>query len=403
MSEKVVILVFVGSYLPGFKGGGPIRSIANLVELLGDEFDFRIITYDRDHGVNTPYVGITLDAWCTVGKAQVYYASKVSFRPHAMVQLINSVGHNAIYLNSVFSFNFSIKPLLLRRLRLVSNVRTIVAPRGEFSQGALILKKLKKRLYLKLAQTIGLYSNILWQASSTFEKADIRNTIPDLSDESVVVAPNLTSYLKDFFNTTKHTKRPGILDIAFLSRISPKKNLDGALSMLKGMQGDITFNIFGPPEDQIYMQKCQKICSSLNKNIKVVFHGAVDHSRVQEIFSSNHLFFFPTHGENFGHVILESLLAGCPVLLSDQTPWRNLVSHGIGWDVPLDNPDKFRAALKLCLDMDNEEFTSISQRAEEYGKSRSKDPEALEHNRALFLAAYNNRKINTNLHLQEGS
>src|SRR6266568_4555703 len=97
------ILIFSAGYLPGYRWGGPIRSIANLVELLGDEFDFKIITYDHDLGMNEPYAGIAPGTWCKVGKAEVYYASKASLRLPAMVRIINSIGHDVLYLNSFFS------------------------------------------------------------------------------------------------------------------------------------------------------------------------------------------------------------------------------------------------------------------------------------------------------------
>jgi len=42
------ILCFVAYYPPGYKSGGPVRTIANMVEHLGDELDFRIVTRDRD-------------------------------------------------------------------------------------------------------------------------------------------------------------------------------------------------------------------------------------------------------------------------------------------------------------------------------------------------------------------
>ena len=48
MDHKPVILVFLGNYLPGFKSGGPLRTIVNLVDNLSDEFEFLIITSDRD-------------------------------------------------------------------------------------------------------------------------------------------------------------------------------------------------------------------------------------------------------------------------------------------------------------------------------------------------------------------
>jgi glycosyltransferase involved in cell wall biosynthesis len=39
---------------------------------------------------------------------------------------------------------------------------------------------------------------------------------------------------------------------------------------------------------------------------------------------------FPTLGENFGHVIAESLSASCPVICSDQTPWNDVLAAGGG-------------------------------------------------------------------------
>ena len=43
---KMRVLVFVSNYLPGYRGGGPIRTIQNMVENLGDEIEFLIVTRD---------------------------------------------------------------------------------------------------------------------------------------------------------------------------------------------------------------------------------------------------------------------------------------------------------------------------------------------------------------------
>lgn len=392
MSDKIIVLIFVGSYLPGYRGGGPIRTIASLVELLGEQLDFKIVTVAHDHGEKKPYEGIMPDTWCKVGKAEVYYASKASLRLFAMARLINSVGHNVLYLNSYFSFNFTIKPLLLRRMKLITNVGTVLAPRGEFSPGALSLKRLKKKIYMKIARAIGLHNKIFWQASSFFERIDIENNVSSTNVTTVqhlIVAPDLVSYKNYNAKPIKYKKLPGSISIVFLSRISPMKNLDGALLMLMGIQGDITFNIFGPAEDQLYWEKCQRISTGLNANIKVLYHGEIAHSDVHKIFSTHHLFFLPTLGENFGHVILEALFSGCPVLLSDQTPWKNLSGLGIGWDLPLDKPDNFKAVLRHCVEMDNDEFIKISQCAADFAKSIIDDTTSLEMNLNIFRSASN--------------
>ena len=49
------ILTFVDYYLPGYKAGGPIRTIANMVSQLGGEFEFLIVTRERDFLDTVPY------------------------------------------------------------------------------------------------------------------------------------------------------------------------------------------------------------------------------------------------------------------------------------------------------------------------------------------------------------
>ena len=54
---KPTILILVEWFSPGYRAGGPIRSVVNLVEGLKDHFDFKVITTNRDLG-SEPYEGI---------------------------------------------------------------------------------------------------------------------------------------------------------------------------------------------------------------------------------------------------------------------------------------------------------------------------------------------------------
>ena len=382
------IFTFGGYYLPGYKAGGPIRTLTNMVDHLGDEFGFNIVTADRDFGDTKPYPGIKLDDWNRVGKANVFYMSPKGRSLRRFKKILCSTECDVIYLNSFFSPHFTIKPLILRRLRLIPDKPLILAPRGEFSPGALGLKSLKKRVYLLVAKAFGLYRGVVWQASSEHEEADIRCWFG--KDVPVKVAPNLPPmvHLADEL-PPKSEKATGCLKIIFLSRISRMKNLDGALKMLRGLKGQIQFNIYGPMEDKVYWSVCQKIISSLPENIEVRYCGSVAHDNVTSVMREHDLFFFPTLGENFGHVILEALCAGCPVLISDQTPWRDLEAKSVGWDLPLDQPELFRDVLQKCVDMDNTEYVKWSERAWEYGLQVTKDDGVVEQNRQLFQRAVN--------------
>lgn len=378
------ILCIIDFYLPGYKAGGPIRTLTNMVDRLGDEFQFKIVTADRDLKDTKPYSGININEWNKVGKADVFYMSPKMRSLRGFIKILCATEYDIIYLNSFFSPHFTIKPLILRRLRLIPDKSLIVAPRGEFSSGALGLKSFKKRAYLFAAQSLGLYRGVFWQASSNHEEADIRQWFGD--KVPLVVAPDLPPLITAAEEpVAEMDKTRGALKIVFLSRISQKKNLYGALKMLKGLKGQVQFNIYGPMEDKDYWAECRKIISDLPENIKVRYCGSVVHENVAAVMREHDLFFLPTLGENFGHVILEALCAGCPVLISDQTPWRNLAERKVGWDIPLSAPDQFYAVLSEIIGMDASTFEEWSQSARKYGEEFSQNLALVQANRELFI------------------
>ena len=88
-----------------------------------------------------------------------------------------------------------------------------------------------------------------------------------------------------------------------------------------------------------------------------------------------------------GEAIVEALAAGCPVVISDRTPWRGLERRGVGWDVPLDHPAAFHHALATLSAMDEAAHSELRIRAGRYGRESAGDPAAIEASRALFRAA----------------
>ncbi|MDT4865495.1 Glycosyl transferases group 1 [compost metagenome] len=188
------------------------------------------------------------------------------------------------------------------------------------------------------------------------------------------------------FLSVSEKKNDGVLKIIFLSRLSPMKNLDFALQVLIHLNCNIQFDIYGPVEDPRYWEKCKLLIEALPDNINCTYFGSAAPENVRNIFSSYDLFFFPTRGENYGHVVAESISVGTPVLLSDQTPWRNLEADGLGWDIPLDNIHKFADKINIVaqlspLDREQQRII-VKQRAQE----RLLDPAATEANRELFYS-----------------
>jgi glycosyltransferase involved in cell wall biosynthesis len=137
----------------------------------------------------------------------------------------------------------------------------------------------------------------------------------------------------------------------FAARIAATKNLHFLLEVLARCDGDhIHLDIVGPLEDPAYWARCQTLIQHLPSTVAVEYRGEVAHSDLQRRLSTYDVMILPTRGENFGHIIVEAWAAGCPVLVSDRTPWRQLAAQGLGWDVPLDYQEWIRA-IRECLSL----------------------------------------------------
>ena len=352
------ILIILDTYLPGFKGGGPIRSVENIVDRLGNRFEFWIVTRNHDRGDTTPYPGVRTNAWNNVGKAQVYYLGERSPITAKIYSLIKEVQPDIVYLNSFFS-RLTIRVLLLRLLGLLPAGKVVMAPRGELAATQLAQKPGRKRLYLALVRRLGLYRKILWQASSRNDIPDIRRAVGPAS--RIHIAQNLHPFRKveESGSSDRQTKRKGYARIVFLSLIRPLKNLDFALDALAKVNGRVDFDIYGPVGDEAYWRTCLDKISALPPNIRASYRGPIEHDRVPQTMAGYHFFLLPTLGETFGHVIAEALAAGCPVIISDTTPWQDLASWPAGWALSLSDTARWTSVLQHCVDMDEEVHRSL--------------------------------------------
>ncbi len=377
------ILVFTRQYIPGFKGGGPLRSLSALVEHLGNEFEFYVVTQDRDLGDLESYKCIQLGTWNSVSGAQVKYFPLESISFNEIIGIFKDVGPDAIYLNSFFDPIFTLRVLVVRKIFRFFDRNLILAPRGELTYGALGIKKFKKNLFIKLAKFIGLYEGVIWHVSSDIEKDCVLRVFGSSVARNVLVAPNLAPSLSQQVDSLDR-RHGGALRICFLSRISRMKNLDYALRVLREVKADVIFNIYGPVEDDVYMKECNDLIGELPENVRVKLCGSVDPERVLDLLSCNDLFFFPTRGENFGHVIREALTAGLLVLTSDQTPWQDLEEFQVGWSIPLSRETEFARLIEGVAGFSEHAKESAVRRCKEYARKRINSQEVIEANRHLF-------------------
>lgn len=357
------ILILTTYYSPAYKGGGPIKSISGLANTLKVDNEVYIFCLNQD--IDGEMLNIPCsDNWLDVDGVNVFYSSKKTLFKNLKNTLKNNF--NYLYLNSLFSFQFSILPLVL--VKFLGNIDNIIlAPRGELSPGALGIKSKKKKNYLFLANLFSLYSgDIVWHATSDLEENEISLALKkylNFNDFRIKVAQNI-SPVSDNHRIKVIEKNQ--IDLVFLSRISPKKNLKYALEVLAKCTSFINFDIWGPLEDKQYWEECKKLIGSLPSNITVNYKGSIEPSEVPRMLSEYDLFFFPTLGENYGHVIAESLSVGTPLLISNNTPWANLDYYGVGRDIDLRYMMEFVEFLENFNCKNIQEKTLMRQEALEY-------------------------------------
>jgi glycosyltransferase involved in cell wall biosynthesis len=371
------ILIFIDWYKPGFKAGGPIRSISNIVDQLNSKAEFFIITSNRDYLENTPYNSIKTNEWNNIDNAQVFYLSKQNANAKNIKKLIEEIKPDTIYCNSLYSYYFSLLPIYLaKKLK----IRTVLAVRGMLSKGSLGVKSRKKTFFLKLAKFIGYFKNIIFHATTDEEKKDIEVAF---GNEAKIIVANNLSQIKTYSFKEKEKKK-NELKLVSIARISPEKNTLFAIETLKKCKCNTVFDIYGPIYNQEYWLKCKAVINQLPNNIVVNYKGALNHDYLDVTLTNYQALFLPSTGENFGHIILEAMANSCVPIISNKTPWRDLESQKIGFDLPLEKQELFSEKINFLASLSKEEFYEYSFNAYQFGIKANSNHQSIEAYNLLF-------------------
>lgn len=358
------ILIFPGGYIPGTKYGGILTSKENFVEVFGDEHDMFIVAPNHDYKENIPYAGIK-SGWNKVGKAKVLYISDDESNILKYEKIINEIKPNLIYLSGTITSYFRLNRFLIRIARK-RKIPVLISSDGDICTNALRISMFKKMCAILLVRMMRAYDNVYFQATSKEETINLMKYL-GIQERKIFEVTNVPGCKKSKSNLIKQV---GTLQVIFISRICRKKNLIDAIKSVSHFKCGICLDIYGPIEDKDYWNECQYLIKHTGSSNHIKYIGELDPIKAKEIFSKYDCFLFPTMSENYGYVIEEALLCGCPVITTkDVTPWDDIDGKA-GYVEELGNISGICHRLEELACMDNEKYALLRKAIDKYISER---------------------------------
>jgi len=351
------IFITIPWFLPAFRAGGPVQSIANLVKEFREEVEYYIFCGDTD--LNGAELGnIETNKWTRFNEQTlVWYAGpeKIS---DTLVKQVEVLKPDLLFIIGLFSWHYNMVPMMFCK-----GTTKILSTRGMLHPGALSQKKWKKKIYLQLFRLFEYHYKVSFHATDEEEANYIHSYFG--KPAHVFIAgnfPNKVSLLPVI------QKEAGKLKLISVALISPMKNILWVLQALEKSTGNIQYDIYGPIKDEDYYDLCKQQIKKLQGSISVIFHKEIEPSKIKDVLANAHVFVLPSKSENFGHAVFEALSAGRPVITSNNTPWNHLNESNAGINVSIENDIELADAIGFFASMDQDEMEKWSEGAYNYSE-----------------------------------
>ncbi|MBK8742606.1 MAG: glycosyltransferase [Betaproteobacteria bacterium] len=222
--------------------------------------------------------------------------------------------YDLLHIHSLFSFTSTFAAIAARR----SGTPYIIRPLGTLnSYGVSQRRPWLKRLSLFLVDASILRNASAVHFTSEAERLEagrlgipMRGAVVPLGVD--VGLPVEASIFLEKFPQLRHGQR-----ILFLSRLDPKKNVEGllrAFSLCRREMRHVSLVIAGDgPSDYVARLKARSIELGLSES--VLWTGHLDGELKSSAFAAADVFVLPSFSENFGIAAVEALMAGLPCVL----------------------------------------------------------------------------------------
>ena len=231
-----------------------------------------------------------------------------------------------IILNSMFGKTNRMHVYRLARCK----AKVIVIPRGELSVASMSNRRKMKAVYLYLVRFLGVYKNVNWVATS---EEELRRIKCWFRKAQVDIIPNLME-IPSAIDQSRDTRR----GLCSIGRLELKKNQ----TWLENLNREIDIIGHKSPREESYW-------SNILRSSRLSYLGNTAPEEINNVYRKYAINLLPTLNENFGHVIVESILNGLPVIVSENTPWTVIINkNGFGKSLPL-NPGLWDEAIEEIM------------------------------------------------------
>jgi glycosyltransferase involved in cell wall biosynthesis len=341
------VLYPIGAFYPS-QVGGPANSIYWLTKaLVANGVNATVVT--TDDGISSTH---QFDKWVTIDGIKVIY-KKENFKRLRFGMLFESLKqvrkHQIIQLTGLFDF-----PLIWIAIWSVFlDKKVIWSIRGELDPQALIYNKSQKALWLWLIKILP-KTKISFHATCDAETTHIQNSFGEEVD--IIQIPNFLE-MPLLYESKSHEY------LLYLGRIHPVKALE---NLIKAMvvskvfrNSEMVLKIVGEERGgDAYSNKLKNLIIDNGLASKVFFLGKLEGIEKQNIYANAKVLILPSHTENFGNVVIESLAQGTPVIASKGTPWQLLKEEGIGYWVD-NSPETLAESIDQMLQLSNETYSDM--------------------------------------------
>jgi glycosyltransferase involved in cell wall biosynthesis len=319
------ILHITAAYKPAFIYGGPTMSVALLCEQLSEAGAYIEVFTTTANGVDE--LSMIPNEPVMVDGVMVTYFTRITkdhthFSPALLKALLGRINEfDIVHIHAWWN----LVSVLSCHIAFLKKVPVIISPRGMLSNYTFSNKNVgfKNLIHKVLGRRLLKRSHM--HVTSAKESIAVSKLVTSLS---ITTIPNFVK-LDDEKNYAEKLALP-YLKLLFFSRIEEKKGLDILLDALKLVSVPYHLTIAGNGNND-YIDRLKTIAINNHIDDKITWAGFFGDNKF-ELLHQHDLLILPSHDENFGNVVIESLSVGTAVLITEHVGLANYVTDNkLGW------------------------------------------------------------------------